>query len=100
MFRKLAIAGTFVIGSVVTVGAGIMDASDCKNGPNSYRSGLEGVLDELDKRVVACFNYSQDIEIENHNEQVDSINRLVGRIADLELAVSSLEGRIDDLESR
>lgn len=71
--------------------AGAMDRSDCRNGPYSYSSDVNGALNALDKRVVACFNYSQDIEVENHNIQARSITLLVEQINRLEQRIQALE---------
>ena len=71
--------------------AGAMDRSDCRNGPYSYSNDVNGALNSLDKRIVACFNYSQDIEIENHNIQARSITLLVEQINRLEQRIQALE---------
>lgn len=71
--------------------AGFMDQSDCLNGPVSFRSGLEGVLDELSKRVVACFNYSESLNVERHNDQAADLRRLQDEIDRLSTRVQTLE---------
>lgn len=71
--------------------AGAMDRNDCLNGPISFQTGVAGAIDSIDKRVVACFNYSNSIEIENHNDQSRYIQILESRIMMLETRLIKLE---------
>ena len=78
--------------------AGLMDESDCITGPTIYGlSDLSDRLRQLDDRIVACFNYSQEVEVKNHNRQEDTIENLERRVSQLESLVTDLEKKIDDL---
>lgn len=72
--------------------AGLLDQTKCTSG--SYYSMPGGELKELDDRIVACFNYSQEIETENHNRQARTIDLLEQRISSLETLIFALDDKV------
>lgn len=84
----LAVAGGLAIATPAL--GGLMDESDCKYG---FGSGydLADAINKVGKRLVACVNYMQDEEIENHNDQQKLLRDLAQQLQDLEFRVSELE---------
>ena len=54
---------------------------------------LQDAIVLVEKRLVACFNYSQEVEVENHNMQADDLRHL-------RLRLDVLEARVHELELR
>jgi hypothetical protein len=81
--RSILLAAALVALSPTLSNAGILDESDCKNLGTPY--DLDDTLNRLNKRIIACFNYQQDLAR--------------SRDADYRLAISELELRIRTLET-
>lgn len=89
----LAATAIFCMTATVAV-AGLMDETECKRGSFTISNPYE----QLDSRIVACFNYTQEVEINNHNSQERLITYLEQRVSRLESIVESLELKVDDLQ--
>ncbi|WP_156390476.1 hypothetical protein [Rhizobium sp. Root1203] len=99
--RKAITIGTalFLVAATAS-SAGLMDRSDCLNGPTSFYSGVDGALSSLQKRLVACFNYGNEVEVENHNAQAREIGLLHAKIDRLEQQLAIQESKLSILETR
>jgi hypothetical protein len=58
-----------------------------------YAFDLADHINAVSTRLVACVNYINDQEIENHNAQQVLLRELAQQIASLEARVSDLERR-------
>ncbi|MBB3313107.1 hypothetical protein FHT78_004895 [Rhizobium sp. BK196] len=100
MRKAAAIGSALVLLAAGVSSAGIMDRSDCLNGPTSFGSGVGPVIDSLQKRLVACFNYGNEIEVENHNSQAQQIQMLAKKIDELESRLVTQELQISTLNMK
>jgi hypothetical protein len=94
--KKLAVGvavGFLFANTIISTKAGLMDESDCLKGPFALNHDVSSVINRLDSRLVACVNYLQTKQIDNHN-------RLAEAISTLELRLSTLEGKVSSLENR
>ncbi len=85
MDRIVIAVVSFLAGSVLVASAAL-DKTDCMSGPD-----IKDPLRYLDQRIVACFNYTNDVEVQN-------FNKLIGYINDHEARLHALEQRTAPFE--
>ena len=94
--RMLAIGiviGFLFSNTIGSTRAGLMDERDCLKGPFAMNYDVSSVINRLDSRLVACVNYLQSKQIDNHNRLATAISTLELRLSALENSVSSLENK-------
>ena len=75
-----------------TASASADDKTDCKFGPRyipSFDGSSDGGITALDERIVACFNYTMQLQAKLQSE-IDDLRRT---ITDLEVRLSRAEQR-------
>jgi hypothetical protein len=65
-----------------------------------YSDGVNAALNSLQQRLVACFNYGNSIEVENHNSQAQQIQLLANKVDELERRLANQESKLSLLETR
>jgi hypothetical protein len=80
-------------GSTAATFADLSDKNDCINAPNTRVSGIPDYVRKVEIRLLACFNYASEREIDHHNLQAAALR-------ELEDQIERLERRIDGLEER
>ncbi len=93
MRRVMLFAGVTLMLTGGPAGSSFMDEGTCKRGPTMYAFDLADHINAVSTRLVACVNYINDQEIENHNAQQVLLRELAQQIASLEARVSDLERR-------
>ncbi|MER8423386.1 hypothetical protein [Mesorhizobium sp. M1403] len=79
--------------SAVPAGSSLFDKSTCMQGASRIARDLADHINGVSERLVACVNYINDKEVENHNSQQELLRELAQQIAALEIRVSELEQR-------
>ncbi len=86
MSRVIIAIVAFLAGSVVAA-FGALNREDCISGPS-----IKDPMRYLDQRIVACFNYTNEVEVQNYN-------KLIGLINDHEARLHALEQRMAPFEA-
>lgn len=101
---KMLVAG-FAVGvlfatTIATTRASFMDESNCLRGTSGIAFDMSDAINNVDSRLVACVNYLQTKQIDNHNELAQAIRTLEVNLSTLEVKISTLENSVEDLENR
>ncbi|WP_333824271.1 hypothetical protein [Pinisolibacter sp.] len=96
----LGVGLMLLIGSANSAKAGFLDESECKNGAFISNSGLSGAISDVDRRVVACFNYQNTILKSVYEEFSSDIAILKSRINLIEIENKRLKAEIEALKSK
>lgn len=89
----LLLSGIILMMTALPAGSGLMDEGTCKRGATMYGFDLADHINAVSERLVACVNFINDREVENHNNQQKLLRELAQQIASLEARVSELERR-------
>lgn len=93
MRRLMLLSGIILMLTAGPSASGFMDEGTCKRSATMYGFDLADHVNAVSERLVACVNFINDREVENHNAQQDLLRELAGQIASLEARVSDLERR-------